>query len=101
MRRDLGRYATRRFSNANETRYQALQSPRRNYETPWGNALRTLKEAAARHGIPHVNRHSLRHMWSAWMKQEGVPLSELYIPSRLNHSERGSCDNQVRCERVP
>ena len=26
-----------------------------------------------------MNRHSLRHCYSAWMKQEGVPLSELYL----------------------
>ena len=26
-----------------------------------------------------MNRHGLRHCYSAWMKQEGVPLSELYL----------------------
>lgn len=45
----------------------------------WGSALRSIKRAALRAKVPHVNRHSLRHTYSAWMKQEGVPNSELYI----------------------
>jgi integrase len=47
--------------------------------TRWPNALRSIKQACLRAEVPHVNRHGLRHTFSAWMKQEGVPNSELYI----------------------
>ncbi len=47
--------------------------------TPWASALRALKQAAKRAGIRHMNRHGLRHCYSAWMKAEGVPHSELYL----------------------
>jgi hypothetical protein len=47
--------------------------------SPWGSALRSITQAAKRAQIRHMNRHGLRHCYSAWMKQEGVPLSELYL----------------------
>jgi len=47
--------------------------------TEWGSALRSIKQAAQRAEIKHMNRHGLRHCYSAWMKQEGVPNSELYL----------------------
>ena len=47
--------------------------------TTWPNALRSIKRACLRAHVPHVSRHGLRHTFSAWMKQEGVPNSELYL----------------------
>lgn len=45
----------------------------------WSNALRSIKLACVKANVPHVSRHGLRHTFSAWMKAEGVPHSELYL----------------------
>jgi len=45
----------------------------------WTNALRSIKKACLRAKVPHVSPHGLRHTFSAWMKAEGVPFSELYL----------------------
>ena len=47
--------------------------------TGWGSALRSIKMACVWAEVPHVSRHGLRHTYSAWMKAEGVPNSELYL----------------------
>jgi integrase len=47
--------------------------------SPWGSALRSIKQTCKRANVKHMSRKSFRHTFSAWMKQEGVPNSELYI----------------------
>jgi integrase len=47
--------------------------------SPWGSALRSIKKACVRASVRHMGRHSLRHTFAHWMKQEGVPNSELFV----------------------